>query len=175
MTHPRTIFSFKKKRYLATETTSSAKPQPVRGGTTSGQMCANKQYSSKDKHVVPLFKLLHTSNKLKLPEAKRLEEVGKTDDPNYLYHRVAGYLTKSCYIFKDVLQALINVDVLKLRPEQKKVTANMTSFQFTRDHSSVPDGVVPISKRKLKVINIDIHNKEEKSLVLVPTPSGKIM
>jgi len=66
------------------------------------------------------------SNKLKLPEAKRPEEVGKTDDPNScLYHRMLGNSTKSCYIFKDVFQALIDADVLKLRPEQKKVTTNM--------------------------------------------------
>jgi len=34
--------------------------------------------------------------------------------------------TMSCYVFKDILQALIDAEVLKLRPEQKKVTANMT-------------------------------------------------
>jgi len=81
-----------------------------------------------------LFKLLHKSNKLKLPEAKRPKEVGKTDDPNYcLYHKMLGHPTKSCYIFKDVLQALIDAVVLKLRPEQKKVMTNMTSLQFGRD------------------------------------------
>ena len=80
-----------------------------------------------------LFKLLNKSNRLKLPEARRPEEVGKTDNPNYcLYHRMLGHPTKSCYIFKDILQALIDAEVLKLRPEQKKVTANMTS-----DYSSI--------------------------------------
>jgi len=63
--------------------------------------------------------------------------VGKTDDPNYyLYHRMLGYPTKNCYIFKDVLQALINAEILKLRPEQKKVTANTTAtspIQFGRN------------------------------------------
>jgi len=44
-----------------------------------------------------------------------------------------GHLTKSCYVFKDILQALIDAEVLKLRPEQKKVTGNMTLFlQFGR-------------------------------------------
>ena len=72
-------------------------------------MRANKQYSFKDKHVVSLFKLLHKSDKLKLLEARRPEEVGKIDNPNYrLYHRMVGHPTKSCYIFKDVLQALID-------------------------------------------------------------------
>ena len=38
-----------------------------------------------------------------------------------------GHPTKNYYIFKDVLQALIDAEMLKLRPEQKKVTANMTA------------------------------------------------
>jgi len=64
-------------------------------------MRANKQYSFKDAHVVALFKLIHKNNKLKLPEARCHEEVGKTDDPNYcLYHKMVGQPTKSCYIFK---------------------------------------------------------------------------
>ena len=41
-----------------------------------------------------------------------------TDNPNYcLYHRMLGHPTKSYYIFKDILQALIDAKVLKLRPE----------------------------------------------------------
>jgi len=77
--------------------------------------------------MVSLFKLLQKSNRLKLLEIRSPEEVRKTDDPNYcLYHRMLGHPTKNCYIFKYVLQALIDADVLKLLPEQKNVTANMT-------------------------------------------------
>ena len=98
------------------------------------------------------------------------------DDLNYcLYHRIVGHPTKSCYIFKDVLQALIDSDVLKLRREQKKVTANMTPLQFGRDLLSVPARVVLIPKRKLKVVNIDLHRKQEKGLVPIPTPCGEII
>jgi len=105
------------------------KLQPVRGGRSSNQPRANKQYSFKDEHVDSLFKLLNKSNKLKLPEVRQPEEVDKTYNLNYcLYHRISGYPTKSCYIFKDILQVLIDAEVLKLCPEQKKVTANMTSF-----------------------------------------------
>jgi len=51
--------------------------------------------------------------------------MGETDDPNNcLYHRMLGHPTKNCYIFKDVIQALIDAEVLKLHPEQKKVTPN---------------------------------------------------
>ena len=89
----------------------------------------------------------------------------KTDDPNYcLYHRMLGHPTKSYYIFKNVLQALINTNVLKLHPERKKVTNNMTSLtllQFGRDCPLAPIGVVPILKAELKVIKTDPQNKKE--------------
>ena len=88
-------------------------------------MRANKQYSFKDEHVISLFKLLHKSNKLKLPEARRPKEVGRTVEPNYcLCHRMMGNRTKSCYIFKDVLQVVIEANMLKLHLDQKKVTTN---------------------------------------------------
>jgi len=83
--------------------------------------------------------------------------------------------TKNCYIFKDVLQALIDADVLKLYSETEEVTANMTSLQFSRDHPSVPARVVPIPKGKLNVINTDPHHKEEKGLVPIPTPRIEII
>jgi len=84
----------------------------------SGQPRANKSYSFKDEHVVLLFKLLQKNNRFKLIEIRRLEEVGKIDDPNYcLYHKMLGHPTKNCYIFKNVLQALIDAEMLKLCPE----------------------------------------------------------
>ena len=94
----------------------------------SGQARTNKLYSFKDEHMVSLFKLLQKSNKLKLPEIRRPEVIGKSDDPSYyLYHRMLGQHTKNCYIFKDVLQDLIDAEVLKSYLEQKKVTVNMTA------------------------------------------------
>ena len=64
--------------------------------------------------MVSLFKLLQKSNKLKFPEIRHPEEVRKTDDPNcYLYHRMMAHPTKNFYIFKDVLQALIDAEILK--------------------------------------------------------------
>ena len=120
--HARNIFSIKKDT-LATEVKFPVKSQPARGGGSSNQPRANKQYSFKDEHVDSLFKLLNKSNRLKLHETRRPEEVGKTDNPNYMYHSMLGHPTKSCYVFKDIRQALIDAKVLKLRPEQKKVTA----------------------------------------------------
>ena len=94
---------------------------------TSSQPRGSKSYSFKNEYVVSLFNLLQKSNRLKLAEIRRPKEVGKTEDPNYCsYHSMLGHPTKNCCIFKDVLQALIDAEVLKLPPEQKKVTANMT-------------------------------------------------
>jgi len=46
--------------------------------------------------MVSLFKLRQKSNKLKLLEAKRPEEVEKIDDPSYcIYHRMLGHPTKN--------------------------------------------------------------------------------
>ena len=74
-----------------------------------------------DEHVDSLFKLLNKSNRLKLPEARRPEEVGKIDNPNYcLYHRMLGHPTKSCYVFKDILQALIDAEVLNSVQSRRK-------------------------------------------------------
>jgi len=47
---------------------SSAKLLLAIRDNASEQMRANKHYSLKDEHVVSLFKLVHKSNNLKLPE-----------------------------------------------------------------------------------------------------------
>ena len=39
-----------------------------------------KVYPFKDEQVVPIFHLLHKGNKLKLPEALRPNEMGRTND-----------------------------------------------------------------------------------------------
>jgi len=69
-----------------------------------------------------------------------------------------GHPTKSCYIFKDILQVLINAEVLKLCLEQKKVTANMTSILQFEVQSPMPTGVVPILKEELRMVNINPHH-----------------
>ena len=123
---------------------------------------------------VSLFKLLQKSNKIQLSEIRCPEEVKRTDDPSYyFYRRMLGHPTKNCYIFKDMLQALIDAEVLKFRPEQKKVTANMITIspiQFRWNLLQAPTGVVPIPKGELRVINTDSHNQKEKGLIPVPTP-----
>jgi len=88
---------------------------------------------------------------------------------------MSWHRTKSCYIFKDILQVLIDAEVLKLCLEQKKVTANMTSFLQFGVYPPTPAGVVPIPKGELRVLNIDPHHQQQKGLVPVPTPQGEII
>ena len=122
-----------------------------------------------------MFKLQHKSNKLKLPEPRRPEDVGKVDDPKYcMYHRAIGHPTQSCYIFKDTLQALIDVEVLKLWPKQKKVTANAVSLQF-EDMPPVPARVAPVPQAELRLINADPHCCSKKGLTPVLAPRREIM
>jgi len=60
---------------------------------------SSKVYSFKDEQVVAIFHLLYKSNKLKLPEARRPNEVGRTTDPNYcLFHRMVHHPTSRCYV-----------------------------------------------------------------------------
>ena len=82
-------------------------------------------YSFKDEQVVTIFHLLHKDNKLKLPEDRRPNEVGCTNDPNYcLFHRMVHHPTNRCFVLKDKIQALVDAGVLTLKSEQRKVTAN---------------------------------------------------
>jgi len=79
----------RKRDTLTTEVKSPSKTQLVRGGMAPNQAHTNKLYSFKAEHMVSLFKLLQKSNRLKLSEIRRLEEVEKTNDPSYsLYHRM---------------------------------------------------------------------------------------
>ena len=79
-----------------------------------------RQYSFKDEHVVTLFHLLNKGNKFKLPEPRRPDEVGRTNDPNYyLFHRMVHHPASRCNVLKDKIQALIGVGILTLELERK--------------------------------------------------------
>lgn len=50
---------------------------------------------------------------------------------------MSGHHARNCYILNDQIQMLVDVGILKLRPEQKTVTANMTTcLQFAKAHRS---------------------------------------
>jgi len=79
---------------MATELSGTA--QPKQKSSTNGNQefkFPPKVYSFKDEQVVTIFHFLHKGNKLKLPEVRRPNEVGRTNDPiYYLFHRMVHHL-----------------------------------------------------------------------------------
>ena len=136
-----------------------------------------KQYSFKDELVVTIFHLLQKGNKLKLPAAWRPNEVGRTSDPNYyLFHRMVHHPACKCFVLKDKIQALVDVRILTLKSEQKKVTTNMVTLEFgTMPKVTVSDRSFPTPKPWLEMINPSAKQQESKGLVLLTIKIGKIM
>jgi len=79
-------------------------------------------------------------------------------------------------ILKDKIQALVDAGVLTLKSEQMKVTANMATLNFgTFLKMTVQDGVTPVSKIRLDVINLMAEVQKDKGLVSMMTKSEEIM
>ena len=75
---------------------SGTVPPKQKGGTSGNQefKFPPKVYSFKDEQVVTIFYLLYKDNKVKLPEVRRPNEVGRTNDANYcLFHRMVHHPT----------------------------------------------------------------------------------
>ena len=76
--------------------------QPKQKNNTNGNQefkFSPKVYSLKDEQVVTIFHLLHKSNKLKLPEVRRPNEVGSINDPNYcIFYSMVHHPTSRCYV-----------------------------------------------------------------------------
>jgi len=134
----------------------------------------SRQYSVKDEQVITIFHLLNKGNKLKLPEVRQPDEVGRTNNLNYyLFHRMVHHPTSKYFVLNDKIQALIDTRVLTLKSEQKRVTANMVSLNFTK--VIVQNGLTPIPEARLDVINPMAEKQETKGLVLLTIKCGEIM
>ena len=127
--------------------------------------------------MVTIFHLLIKSNRLKLPDVIKPEEAGRMNDSNYcLYHRMIHHPTSKCFVLKDRIQALVEAGVLTLKSEQKKVMANMVSFQFgDLPETTIQDGLVPIPKGKLNINDPSSQEKRSKGLVPMTLKTGEVM
>ena len=99
----------KEKETMTVELSGTA--QPKKKSIINGNQESKfppKVYSFKDEQV-SIFHLLHKGNKLKLPKARRPNEVGRTNDPNYcLFQRIVHHPTRRCYVLQNKIQALVD-------------------------------------------------------------------
>ena len=66
-----------------------------------------KTYPFLDANVRGMLEDLLEKNVIKLPECKRLEEMGRTNDPKYcMYHRVISHPMEKCFVLKDLILRL---------------------------------------------------------------------
>jgi len=84
--------------------------------------------------------------------------------------------TNRCFVLKDKIQALMDAGVLTLKSEQKKVIANMVTLNFgTFGKMTVQDGLIPVPKAKLDVINPMTEKQKAKGLITMMTEPGEVM
>ena len=124
---------FKGKETMAVELSGKAPPKQKRSSASNNQefKFLPRQYSFKDKQVETIFHLLNKGNKIKLPEVRWPEEMGRRNDPSYyLFYRMVHHPTSRYFILKDKIQALADTRVLTFKSEQKKVPANMMTLNF---------------------------------------------
>ena len=68
--------------------------------------------------------------------------------------RMVHHPTSRYFALKEKIQAFVDAGVLILKSEQKKVIANMVTLNFeTFLKMTVQDGLVPVPKDRLNVIN----------------------
>ena len=101
----------KGKEIMSVELSGETPPKTKKSGASNQEFkFSPKQYSFKDEQVVTISHLLQKGGKLKLPEVRRPNEVGRTKNPSYcLFHRMVHYPTNKCFVLKNKIQALVYV------------------------------------------------------------------
>jgi hypothetical protein len=76
-----------------------------------------KQYVFKRAMIKGFFSQVVEHNHIKLPDPKRPDQVGMTNNPLYCtYHRYVGHVIEDCVAFKEWLQRAIDEKILALQP-----------------------------------------------------------
>jgi len=84
--------------------------------------------------------------------------------------------TRRCFVLKEKIQTLVDASILTLKSEQKKVITNMMTLNFENfSKMTVQDGLIPILKERLEVINPLAEKQEVKGLVPLTTKSREIV
>ncbi|ONK69947.1 uncharacterized protein A4U43_C05F28620 [Asparagus officinalis] len=166
----------KRKDTLAVDTNPSPKSSAKQKRNSSDNHF-QKKYDFRDENIIPILKSLIKTNKIKLLDLRRPEEVSRIDDPNYcMYHRMMYHPTKAYYILKDKINALLDAGVMTLQADQKKVSVNMVSLQFGDfAEVQVQDGVKPIPQTETRIMNLDPHKLKEKGMVPYTISEGGVI
>src|SRR5436190_19911112 len=98
-----------------------------------------------------------------------------TDDPRYyIYHRNLSHPTISCWPLKERLETLVQADVLKLEPKQKRVSTNATTTIVFGSNKPTPlIQVSPILQVAMTIVNADPHRQQDQGLVMVNLTNGE--
>jgi len=130
----------KGKETISVELSGDTTPKAKKSGVNNQEFkFSPKQYSFKDEQVVTIFYLLQKGNKLKLSEARRPNEVKRTNDPNYcLFHRMVHHTTNKCFVLKDKIQALVDAgdSNFKVRTKESHSKHDDSRIRhYAKDHS----------------------------------------
>ncbi|XP_070049532.1 uncharacterized protein [Nicotiana tomentosiformis] len=111
------------------QSTKSTSFQDKLSGKLTLKEIQEKEYSFLDSDVPAIFEELLELNLIELPEMKRPNEAGKTDDQNYYkYHRVVSHPLEKCFVFKEKVMDLDREKKIVL--EDEKASANQVSITF---------------------------------------------
>lgn len=69
----------------------------------------------------------------------------------------------------------MNVNVVKLHVEQKKVSANMLTIKVGKWKIPTMSRVVPIPEGEMKVVNYDTYDQQQKGLIPFSIQKREIM
>jgi hypothetical protein len=89
-----------------------------------------KTYPFPDSDVPGMLEDLLEKEIIKLPECKRPEEMGRTNDPKYCkYHRVVSHTVEKCFVLKDLILRLVREGKILLDLDEA-VGSNHATFTF---------------------------------------------
>uniref|UniRef100_A0A2N9ITV2 Uncharacterized protein n=1 Tax=Fagus sylvatica TaxID=28930 RepID=A0A2N9ITV2_FAGSY len=89
-----------------------------------------KTYPFPDSDVPGMLEDLLEKEIIKLPECKRPEEMGRTNDPKYCkYHRVVSHTVEKCFVLKDLILRLAREGKILLDLDEA-VGSNHATFTF---------------------------------------------
>nr|CAD1838498.1 unnamed protein product [Ananas comosus var. bracteatus] len=130
-----------KRKKAMTTTAEQAPLKSVLGGNNfkgpTFEERKNKIYPFKRDKVKKIFRDALKSS-LQLPKPRRLEEVGKTNDPNYcLYHQMISHPIKDYWVFKYWVEKQYKVGMITL--SQAVLTdppTENTNFVYIKDENN---------------------------------------